>query len=73
MAKLIAFYSRAGENYFCGQYRTVTVGNTEKVANQIAAETRGTLFKIEQKVHYAVNYEACIRPRRTSRPKLGRN
>lgn len=60
MAKLIAFYSRAGENYFGGQYRTVTVGNTEKVANQIAAETRGTLFKIEQKVPYAVNYEACI-------------
>lgn len=61
MAKLIAFYSRAGENYFGGQYRTVTVGNTEKVANQIAAETRGTLFKIEQKVPYAVNYETCIR------------
>lgn len=61
MAKLIAFYSRAGENYFGGQYRTVTVGNTEKVANQIAAETGGTLFKIEQKVPYAVNYEACIR------------
>lgn len=61
MAKLIAFYSRAGENYFGGQYRTVTVGNTERVANQIAAETRGTLFKIEQKVPYAVNYEVCIR------------
>lgn len=41
MAKLIAFYSRAGENYFGGQYRTVMVGNTEKVANQIAAETGG--------------------------------
>ena len=61
MAKLIAFYSRAGENYFGGQYRTVMVGNTEKVANQIAVETGGTLFKIEQKVPYAVNYEACIR------------
>ena len=32
MAKLIVFYSRAGENYFGGKYRTVPVGNTEKVA-----------------------------------------
>lgn len=32
MAKLIAFYSRADENYFGGQYRYVKVGNTEKVA-----------------------------------------
>ena len=61
MAKLIAFYSRAGENYFGGQYRTVTVGNTEKVAKQIAEATCGTLFKIEQKVPYAMNYETCIR------------
>lgn len=45
MAKLIAFYSRAGENYFGGQYRTVMVGNTEKVANQIAAETGGNTLQ----------------------------
>ena len=61
MAKLIAFYSRAGENYFGGQYRTVTVGNTEKVANQIAEAIGGTLFPIRQKVPYAVAYETCIR------------
>ncbi len=36
MAKLIAFYSRADENYFGGQYRYVKVGNTEKVANHAA-------------------------------------
>lgn len=61
MAKLIAFYSRAGENYFGGQYRTVAVGNTEKVANQIAEATGGTLFPIRQKIPYAVDYETCIR------------
>ena len=32
MAKLIAFYSRADENYFGGQYRYVKVGNTETVS-----------------------------------------
>ena len=36
MAKLIAFYSRADENYFGGQYRYVKVGNTEKVAKMIS-------------------------------------
>ncbi len=61
MAKLIAFYSRAGENYFGGQYRTVAVGNTEKVAKQIEEATGGTLFQIRQKVPYAVEYETCIR------------
>ena len=61
MAKLSAFYSRAGENYFGGQYRTVAVGNTETVANQIAELTGGTLFKIQQKTPYAAEYESCIR------------
>lgn len=61
MAKLIAFYSRAGENYFGGRYRTVAVGNTEKVANRIAEITGGTLFQIQQSIPYAVDYETCIR------------
>ena len=61
MATLIAFYSRAGENYFGGRYRTIAVGNTEKVAKQIAEVTGGTLFQIRQKVPYAVDYETCIR------------
>lgn len=61
MAKLIAFYSRAGENYFGGRYRTIAVGNTEKVANRIAEAVGGALFKIEQKVPYAADYQTCIR------------
>ena len=36
MAALIAFYSRAGENYFGGAYRRVSAGNTEKAAQMIA-------------------------------------
>ncbi len=50
MAKLIAFYSRADENYFGGQYRYVKVGNTEKVAKMISDLTGADMFKIEQKV-----------------------
>lgn len=48
MAKLIAFYSRADENYFGGQYRYVKVGNTEKVAKMISDLTGADMFKIEQ-------------------------
>ena len=61
MAKRIVFYSRAGENYFGGQYRWVTVGNTEKAAQMIAEVVDGELFKIQQKVPYAEDYETCIR------------
>lgn len=35
MAALIAYYSRAGENNFCGAYRRIAVGNTEKAANML--------------------------------------
>ena len=75
MTKLIAFYSRAGENYFGGQYRSVAVGNTEKVANRIAEAVGGALFKIEQKVPYAADYPTCIRQakadqRTHARPEL---
>ena len=35
MAILIAYYSRAGENYFGGSYRRIPVGNTRRVAEQL--------------------------------------
>ncbi|MCD7819826.1 MAG: flavodoxin [Clostridiales bacterium] len=60
MAKLIAFYSRADENYFGGAYRYITVGNTEKAAKMIADATGADLFKIEQKAPYAADYNTCI-------------
>ena len=60
MAKLVAFYSRAGENYFGGQYRKIEVGNTEKAAKMIAEATGAELFKIEQKVPYSDDYKECV-------------
>lgn len=60
MAKLVAFYSRADENYFGGQYRYIEVGNTEKVANMIGKITGADLFKIEQKDAYSADYQECI-------------
>ncbi len=60
MAILIAYYSRAGENYFGGAYRRIAVGNTERVAKQLAALTGGALFRIEQAKPYSESYQACI-------------
>ena len=60
MAKLIVFYSRADENYFSGAYRYIPVGNTEKLANMIAEATGAELFKIEQQMPYAADYNTCI-------------
>ena len=75
MAKLIVFYSRADENYFGGQYRYVTIGNTEKIAKSIAEKTGADLFKIEQEIPYAPDYNTCIEQaredrRENARPKL---
>lgn len=60
MSVLIAFYSRAGENYFGGAYRYIPTGNTEKAAEMLADLTGGELFKIEQAKPYSDNYQQCI-------------
>lgn len=38
----------------------MTVGNTEKVAKVISELTGADLFKIEQKIPYAADYNTCI-------------
>ena len=44
MAALIAYYSRAGENYFGGAYRRIAVGNTEKAANMLALNAGAGIY-----------------------------
>ena len=60
MAQLVAFYSRADENYFGGSMQYIKVGNTEKVAKMISEITGADMYKIEQKVPYAADYNTCI-------------
>lgn len=60
MAALIAFYSRAGENYFGGKLRQISVGNTEKAAELLADITGGELFQIRQAEPYSENYRTCV-------------
>ena len=69
---LIAYFSRAGENYNVG---TVSKGSTEVIAEMIAKETGGDLFKIEPVNSYPVNYDETVRiardeKRNNSRPKI---
>ena len=61
MAKtLIAFFSRADENYFGGAMRYVKVGNTEIVCNLIREMIPADSFKIEMKEPYSPVYMTCI-------------
>ncbi|MBR0163992.1 MAG: flavodoxin [Lachnospiraceae bacterium] len=61
MAKtLIAFFSRADENYFGGAMRYVETGNTELVVNQMKELIDADTFKIEMKKPYSPVYMTCI-------------
>lgn len=73
--KLIAFYSRADENYVNGLIKTLDVGNTEVAAGIIKELTGADLFKIEQLEPYARDYNECIAQaqadqRQNARPQL---
>lgn len=73
--KLIAFYSRADENYVSGTLKTLTVGNTEIVANKIQELTGADIFKIEQLKPYSKSYNECIQEakedyKKNARPEL---
>ena len=76
MAKtLIAFFSRADENYFGGAMRYVKVGNTEIVAGIIKELIPADIFKIEMKNPYSPVYMTCIEEakkdlRAKARPEL---
>ena len=67
--KLIAFYSRADENYVNGTLKNLTVGNTEIAANIIKDITAADMFKIEQKVPYSKSYNECIEEAREDQRK----
>ena len=72
---LIAFFSRADENYFGGAMRYVKTGNTEIVAGIIRDLTGADTFKIEMKNPYSPVYMTCIDEakkdlRENARPEL---
>ena len=61
MAKtLIAYFSRADENYFGGAMRRIEVGNTEIAVGKITERIEADVFKIEMKTPYSADYMTCI-------------
>ncbi len=76
MAKtLIAFFSRADENYFGGAMRYVKVGNTEVVCGIMERLIGADSFKIEMVNPYSPVYMTCIEQakkdlRENARPEL---
>ena len=76
MAKtLIAYFSRADENYFGGAMRYVKVGNTEIVCDLMKELIDADSFRIEMKEPYSPVYMTCIEEakrdlRANARPEL---
>lgn len=73
--KLIAFYSRADENYVRGTLKYLEVGNTETAARMMKEMMEADLFQIEQVQPYAKGYNECIQQakadqNRNARPAL---
>lgn len=54
---LVAFFSRTGENYAVGN---ISKGNTHIIAEMIAKESGGKLFRIETVKPYPDEYKACV-------------
>jgi flavodoxin len=73
---LIAFYSRAGQNYVSGDIVDLKVGNTEVVANKIQQQLDdANLFKIDTIQEYPIDYMETTEVakdelRRDARPEL---
>lgn len=57
---LLAYFSRAGENYYRGGRRNLEVGNTEVVARMINELIDADLYRIEAAEPYPHNYDATV-------------
>lgn len=66
---LVAYFSRADENYGVG---FVKKGNTEIIAEMIAEETGADSFKIERATPYPSDYKKCTEEARLEQSKNAR-
>lgn len=57
---LIVYFSRAGENYYNGGRRMLTVGNTEVLAKQLAGLLRCDTHRLEAADPYPNSYDDCV-------------
>jgi flavodoxin len=57
---LIAYFSRAGENYYYGGRRDLKIGNTEVLATMIAKHIAADVYRIRAASPYPHDYEATV-------------
>jgi flavodoxin len=57
---LLAYFSRAGENYYYGGRRNLDVGNTERLAQMIADLTEVDVHRIDAADPYPDDYDATV-------------
>ena len=75
MKKLIAYYSRAGNNYVGDKIMNLSVGNTEVAAKMIQKLTGSDIFRIDTIKNYPADYNettevAKQEQRQNARPEL---
>lgn len=76
--KLIAYFSRSGDNYVNGSICNLEVGNTEIAAEIIKELTGADMFKIDPQISYSSDYMKCTEEAKrdlnsNARPKLKNN
>jgi flavodoxin len=57
---LLAYFSRAGENYYYGGRRTLKIGNTEVLAGMICQLVACDIYRIEAADSYSADYDATV-------------
>ena len=72
---LVIYFSRADENYFGGELRSIEKGNTEVIAEYIKEFSGADLFKVERKIPYSFGYKECcdeamIEKKENARPDI---
>ena len=60
MPALIAYYSRADENYFGGTLRYIDKGNTQIAAEILQALTGADIVRLDTKVPYSDDHDAVV-------------
>ena len=72
MKKLIAYFSKDGENYFDGKVKPLKIGTTEIVANIIHELTDADMFKIEPAAPYSNDYYELTKEAKRENDNEGR-
>jgi flavodoxin len=57
---LLAYFSRAGENYWNGGRRDLQTGNTEVLADMISDQIRCDVYRIDAAEPYPHDYQATV-------------